>query len=122
MPNFNDVQDYIKRQRADAFDARRSQLRSVASVGRYAQMVLDHPAWQSYVDHVGALRDAAEQERADIVKEMSDGNDFGDKLSALKLQLKEVTGRLTGYTQALELIPELIKRAEIAAVDLRSAS
>ena len=118
MPvNFNDLRDYTARKNADNPD-KRVHLQAVQEVGRRAQMVIDHPGWQTFVDHIEELRRVSSQTREGLVKQMTDGDVLGQELEKLKLRVKALDGEIKGLTQAIDLIPEMIKRAQQAADEL----
>ena len=86
-------------------------LKAIIEVGRKAQMVVDHPAWQSYIEHLEAMRDEVKRKRDSIVTEIVEGDKLGEELAKLKLQCDSLKGELAGLSKAIDLIPELLKRA-----------
>lgn len=93
-----------------------AQVQAVIQVGRKAQMLVDHPGWQMYLDHVEALRAETQRKRDAIVAEIVDGDKLGDELAKLKLACDSLKGELAGLSKAIDLVPELIKRASDAVV------
>lgn len=85
--------------------------RAVIEVGRKAQMVVDHPGWQTYVDHITAIKDNVLAAKTKLVKDMSETDALGEALAAMKLQLRALDGELKGLSAAIDLIPTMIQRA-----------
>ncbi len=81
-------------------------------VGRRAQMVVEHPGWQTYVDHLEAIKESVQVRRNRLAKDMADTDTLGEALTQMKLQLKSLDGELKGLSTAIDLIPEMIKRAQ----------
>jgi hypothetical protein len=94
----------------------------VIEVGRKIQMVVDHPGWQEYVNHLEAMRDAAQRKRDSVVSEIVNTDKLGEELAKLKLQLTSLEGELKGLSAAIDLVPELIKRAADAVKVMDSAN
>jgi len=115
LPNFNDVQEYIRSQQEQARAARESQRKSIVQVGHHARTVVEHPSWQVYVDHIETMKAKAEDDLAQLIKQMADGDEHGEKLTAMKMHLKYLNGLVQGYSHAVELIPELLRRAQEAS-------
>ena len=100
---------YMQQDTAKPTDVPR--LKAIIEVGRKAQMVVDHPAWQSYIEHLEAMRDEVKRKRDSIVTEIVEGDKLGEELAKLKLQCDSLKGELAGLSKAIDLIPELLKRA-----------
>ena len=79
-------------------------------VASQAQQVVDHPAWQLFLNHLQAVLDNLSSRRDAIQAQIVTGNEVGEMLIVLKMQLREVVAEQRGVTMAMELIPELIKR------------
>jgi hypothetical protein len=92
----------------------RAHLKSVVEVGRKAQMVVDHPGWQTYVDHLTAIKDSVQARRNKLATDMSETDALGEALAQMKLQLRALDGELKGLSAAVDLIPTMIQRASDA--------
>jgi len=119
MPNFNDILEFIDQKKVERAAQRVGQLKAQVQVGNHATQVLNHPSWQVYVDHITTMLDKAKGDKAALMKDLAEGDDLGDKLGAMKLQLKHLDGLITGYTHAIDLIPELLRRAQDASAELQ---
>ena len=84
---------------------------AVIEAGRRAQMVVEHPGWQTYVDHLSAIKDKVQESRDTLANQMAREDALGEELVRMKLRLRELDGQLKGLNQAMDLIPEMIKRA-----------
>lgn len=104
---FKDFQERIKAKQTGVIQYNRM----VIEVGRKAQMVVDHPGWQTYVDHVTAIKDNVQARRNKLANDMSETDALGDALAQMKLQLRALDGELKGLSQAIDLIPTMIQRA-----------
>ncbi len=89
----------------------RNHLRAVVEVGRKAQMVVDHPGWQTYVDHITAIKDDIQARRDRLVKDMAETDALGDALNKLKIQCISLDSELKALGKAIDLIPTMIQRA-----------
>ena len=84
---------------------------AVIEVGRRAQMVVEHPGWQTYVDHLSAIKDKVQESHDTLANQMAREDALGVELTKMKLRLRDLDGQLRGLNQAMDLIPEMIKRA-----------
>ena len=84
---------------------------AVIEVGRRAQMVVEHPGWQTYVDHLSAIKDKVQESHDTLANQMAREDALGEELTRMKLRLRDLDGQLRGLNQAMDLIPEMIKRA-----------
>lgn len=80
------------------------------AVARKAQTVVDHPGWQTFLDHLGAIQEARMAERERTLEEMTDA--IGEALQTLQLRVKALDGELKGLKVAVELIPTLITQGQ----------
>lgn len=85
------------------------------SIGQRAQTVVEHPGFQMFLDHLEEVRTMTQRERDSLAQQALQGTSLGAELDKLKLQIVSLDGQLKGLGQAIDLIPELIKRATQAS-------
>ena len=80
-----------------------------------ARMVVDHPGWQMYLDHLEAictnLRNSIEARKTRMI----DGNELDADLTRIKLEVRAIEAQLAGIELAMKIVPEIIKRGEDAS-------
>ena len=80
------------------------------AVGAQAQIVVDHPSWQLFLDHLQAIVNDLTR-KADAKKaEMITGHAVGEALTVLKMEILAIEAERRGLITAMEVIPELIRR------------
>lgn len=96
----------------------RSNALAMVEVGRKLNTVVDHPGWQEYVDHLESIIAAKTKQREQITKDMLDGDTLGQELEKTKIAALKLGEEIKGLRTAVDLIPELLKRAAKAAEGL----
>ena len=94
----------------------RYQRQAQIQVGQQARTIVDHPGWQTFVDHVEQMLNTIGARIGLVTTQLSDSEELGDALAKLKLELRGLKGEKRGLEAALELIPKLITDGETAAV------
>lgn len=103
-------------------EAVRFHLNAQVAVARDAQTAVDHPGWQTFVDHLTTVK-AAVDRKAEALRGQIVGEDtLGDDLVKMKLAYRELLGESQGLQQALDLIPGLIAAGERARATLNPPS
>lgn len=108
----NDLKEFTEQRSARLQETFRHRAEPIIATARRAQTVVDHPGWQTFLDHLDALKRNAEQARDGLVQQMYNGDVVGDALTKHSLKLRELSGVIKAYETAMALIPDLIKRAD----------
>ena len=115
MPTREEWEELQKKgESREKVQAIRYQRQAQIQVGQQARTVIDHPGWQTFVDHLEPARNAVAARINLLATEISDSEDMD--VAKLKLQLHGLKGEKRGLDYALELIPKLITDGETAAV------
>ena len=114
MPTREEFQERLLLQREEHRRVAAEQQTVKRQVAEQARTVVYHPGWQMFCDHLDAVARALDARIATLTRQMEDGQELGEALTALKIQLREMKGERRGITTALELIPDLIKAGEQA--------
>ena len=96
---------------------RQTQIRQ--AVADQAQIVVDHPAWQLFLNHLQAIVNDLTSKRDAKQAQLLRGSEVNEALTVLKLELRELEAERRGVALAMDLIPELIRRGheQVAAID-----
>src|SRR2546425_12731744 len=65
------------------------------AVAKKAETVLSHEGWQTFLDHLGSLRDTAQQHLDAATKELAIGDVWGDHLTELRARARWLKGEET---------------------------
>lgn len=104
-----DEWNWLHKQRAQPkAQEREYQRQATLAVSKRAELVVSHPGWQTFLDHLGTLRDNAQRALDSETRAMVEDDVIGDPLTKMKLTAAELRGRVRGYREAMELIPTLI--------------
>ena len=95
---------------------RQTQIRQ--AVAEQAQIVVDHPAWQLFLNHLQAIVNDLTSKRDAKQALILRGPDIGDGLTVLKLELRDLEAERRGVALAMDLIPELIRRGQDQAATI----
>ena len=88
------------------------QSKATIQAGRQLQMVVEHPAWQTYIDHLLAMKEETLARVDRVVKDMKELDSLGEALTKLKLQCLSLEGEMRGLDKPINLVPEMIKKAQ----------
>ena len=114
------AQNYLEylasiRGNGDRQKAQREQRLGEVAAAEKARMVVDHPGWQMYLDHLEAictnLRNSIEARKTRMI----DGNELDADLTRIKLEVRAIEAQLAGIELAMKVVPEIIKRGEDAS-------
>lgn len=114
MPTREEFHARVIRMQQHRLQALAEQRQGQRQVAEQARTVVNHPGWQMLCDHLDAVRRSLTDRAAALSRQMEDGQDLGEALTALKLQLREIKGELRGIDTALALIPSLLVLGEAA--------
>lgn len=84
------------------------------AVAKKAETVVAHEGWQTFLDHLGAMRDNLHGYAADVGKRIIETNLWGDALAEAKCQARAAKAAGDAYQQAMDMIPALITRGLVA--------
>ena len=117
MPTREEWEELQKKgESREKVQAIRYQRQAQIQVGQQARTVVDHPGWQTFIDHLEQMRNTVDARIGLVTTQLSDSEELGDALAKLKLELRGLKGEKRGLDYALELIPKLITAGETAAV------
>ena len=96
---------------------RQTQIRQ--TVADQAQIVVDHPSWQLFLNHLQAIVNDLTSKRDAKQAQLLRGSEIGEALTVLKLELRDLEAERRGVALAMDLIPELIRRGgeQAATID-----
>lgn len=86
------------------------------AVARKAETVVNHEGWQTFLDHLGAMVDAAKNARDAQMQTLTFGVHWGDDLAEFKAKAREYAAEARAYERAMKLIPTLVQNG-LAAQD-----
>ncbi len=113
MPNLKDYADLMQRtQQGTArhiHEQRTSVMPAVLDVTHKAQMVVDHPGWQFFLDKVEERVKAVEAMRGTKMHAMIFGNAMGHDLELLKIELNTMDAEIRALRYAADLVPQVIE-------------
>ena len=95
-------------------DVMRYHLGAQRQVGEAARTVLQHPGYQIFVDHLDAQLDALTKRMTVLQDRIMKGPELSDALTALKLEVRDVSGEIRGLLMAKNLIPQMIEAGDKA--------
>lgn len=84
------------------------------AVARKADTVVNHEGWQTFLDHLGTMRDNLRGFSDDCAKRAALTNLWGDALAEMKTQARMAKAGADAYQAAMDLIPALIERGHVA--------
>lgn len=112
MPGYEEWKELQKELNAKDGEARRFQQQAQVEVGRRAQMAVDHPGWQTFIEHLTPAIEQLDMKIKHLQTQISDSEEMD--VSKFKLQLRDLQGEKRGLETALNLIPSLVQRGEEA--------
>jgi hypothetical protein len=95
-------------------EAMRYHLDAQRQVGAIARMVVQHPGWQVFLDHLDAHLEVLTKRLATLRDRIVTGVELGDALAALKLESRDLSGEVRGLTLAKQLVPQMIEAGDKA--------
>lgn len=94
------------------------QQQAVIAVSKKAETVVNHEGWQTFLDHLGALKDEANRRNETLIKALAYDNEISStELGKLKLQISHIAGEIKSLDMAITLIPTLISAGKPVATD-----
>jgi hypothetical protein len=114
VPTLNDVLEYQKLLSAQQTRAMEHHYRAQAEVGRRSETVVAHEGWQTFLDHLGQIKDTISERIRHQERTILDTNALGEELVKAKMELRELRGEERGIQHALDLIPSLIETGKRA--------
>jgi len=108
MPDRRDVNEVLKAMSEPHRKAIREHHIIQSDIGRRASLIANDEKYQTWIDHLTALRDAAQGRADGLARNVSEGPQLGEALAGMKLMLAGARGELRGLQIALDLIPGLI--------------
>lgn len=82
------------------------------AVAEQCQIVVDHPAWQLFLNHLQAVVNDLTTKLDDKQGHILRGKEVGEMLTVLKMECLELEAERRGLKLAMEVIPTLIKRGQ----------
>ena len=93
MPTREEWEELQKKgESREKVQAIRYQRQAQIQVGQRARTVVDHPGWQTFVDHVEQMRNTVDARIGLVTTQLSDSEELGDALAKLKLELRGLKG------------------------------
>jgi hypothetical protein len=86
------------------------------AVAKRAETVVNHPGWQTFLDHLGALRDAAQTDIEYATRRVANAPVGVPDLVEYRRQIASHAGAVRALERAMSLIPTLIDNG-LAAQD-----
>lgn len=114
MPTREVVRDYLNRAAAPTRQAMREHYTAQSEVGRRADLIAQDDKYQVWLDHMQALADKAKERATGLKARLSAGEEVGDGLTKLLLQLRDAEGECRGLSIAMGLVPTLIEAGKKA--------
>lgn len=90
------------------------QRNAAIAVARRAETVVAHEGWQTFLDHLGAMRDSLAKYAEECAQRAMQTNVWGDALSELKCQARAAKAGADAYDNAMKMIPSLISQGRVA--------
>jgi len=113
LPNLKDYADLMQRtQQAKVrhvHEQRATIMPAVLDVTHKAQMIVDHPGWQFFLDKIEERVKAVESIRATKMHAMVFGNAMGHDLELLKIELNTMDAEIRALRYAADLVPQVIE-------------
>jgi hypothetical protein len=79
------------------------------AVARKAETVVHHEGWQTFLDHLGALRDQARGLQTAHERHLAHDDLSGQELHECRRQIARHSGAADAYEWAMKLIPTLVE-------------
>jgi len=113
VPELSEYQALLERKKAERATREQEQRRAVIpralDIAHKAQQVVDHPAWQWYLDRVDQRITQIEAARLTKIESMVHGTAMGHELELLKIELNTMEAEAAGLRYAQSLIAEAVK-------------
>lgn len=126
MPEITDWHSYLAKQEAKKRAEQERQKLAVAPVVRdqahKAQQVVDHPAWQWFLDQLEGRIKAVESRRTTTMNKMVFGTAMGHELELLKIELNAMDAEIAGLRYAADLAPKTVELGQQYAGESRQVA
>lgn len=96
-------------------EATRFNLGAQAEIGRRASTVVEHEGWQTFLDHLTAMKATVDGKAESLKGQILGGAVLGEALTKMQFAYKDLCGESRGLDFAMQLIPSLITTGKRAA-------